>query len=98
MIKKYIKNETAMDIICSICERAYPGTDCEPADCEWMKMLAEKSVDAAPVVRCKDCKYYRRSELHPRIRFCYRLRYPTENISVGYNFADDGFCSYGERR
>lgn len=50
MIKPYIKNETAVDIICSICDRVYPGMGCEPADCEWMKMLAEESVDAAPVV------------------------------------------------
>lgn len=45
MIKPYIKNETAVDIICSICDRMYPGMDCEPADCEWMKMLTEESVD-----------------------------------------------------
>ena len=55
MIKPYIKNETAVDIICSICDRMYPGMDCEPADCEWMKMLAEEAVDAVPVVRCRDC-------------------------------------------
>lgn len=58
MIKPYIKNETAVDIICSICDKMYPGMDCEPADCEWMKMLAEEAVDAVPVVRCKDCKYF----------------------------------------
>lgn len=58
MIKPYIKNETAVDIICSICDRMYPGMDCEPSDCEWMKMLAEEAVDAVPVVRCKDCKYF----------------------------------------
>lgn len=58
MIKPYIKNETAVDIICSICDRMYPGMDCEPADCEWMKMLAEEAVDAVPVVSCKDCKYF----------------------------------------
>lgn len=98
MIKPYIKNETAVDIICSICDRMYPGMDCEPADCEWMKMLTEESVDAAPVVRCKDCKYYKISELHPPFKFCFRLRHPTENRSVGYRFADDDFCSYGERR
>lgn len=62
MIKPYIKSETAEEIICSICDRMYPGMGCEPADCEyadceWMKMLAEESVDAAPVVRCKDCEY-----------------------------------------
>lgn len=53
MIKPYIKNETAVDIICSICDRMYPGMDCEPADCEWMKMLTEESVDAAPVVHAR---------------------------------------------
>lgn len=53
MIKPYIKNETAVDIICSICDRMYPGMDCEPADCEWMKMLAEESVDAVPVVHAR---------------------------------------------
>lgn len=98
MIKPYIKNETAVDIICSICDRVYPGMGCEPADCEWMKMLAEESADAVPVVRCRDCKYYKTSELLPPNKFCFRLRHPTENRSVGYNFADDDFCSHGERK
>lgn len=57
MIKPYIKNETAVDIICSICDKT--RADCEPADCEWMKMLAEEAVDAVPVVRCKGCKYFK---------------------------------------
>ena len=55
-------------------------------------------VDAVPVVRCKDCKYYKISQLLPPHKFCFRLRHPTENRSVGYNFADDDFCSHGERR
>lgn len=56
------------------------------------------TVDAEVVVRCKDCKYYKISELHPPYKFCFRLRHPTENRSVGYNFADDDFCSHGECR
>lgn len=48
MIKPYIKSETAVEIICSICDKT--RADCEPADCKWMKMLAEESVDAVPVV------------------------------------------------
>ena len=56
------------------------------------------TVDVVPVVRCKDCKYYKTSELLPPHKFCFRLRHPTENRSVGYNFADDDFCSHGERR
>lgn len=84
MIKPYIKNETAVDIICSICDRMYPGMDCEPADCEWMKMLAEESVDAAPVVRCKDCKYRDGTQGQPNI-LCAQMH-------------EDDFCSYGECR
>lgn len=56
------------------------------------------AADVVPVVRCKDCKYYKTSELLPPHKFCFRLRHPTENRSVGYNFAADDFCSHGERK
>lgn len=103
MIKPYIKNETAVEIICSICDRMYPGMDCEPADCEWMKMLAEESVDAAPVVRCKDCKH---GELYARIDgetgvYCNCsnsiFQYANEHTFTPARDIDD-FCSYGERK
>lgn len=57
------------------------------------------TVDAVPVVRCKDCKWYKESkhsELNS-LRFCYRLRNDS-GIPVGYNWDDNDFCSYGERR
>ena len=88
MIKPYIKNETAVEIICRICDRVYPGMGCEPADCEWMKMLAEESVDAVPVVRCKGCKYS-----YEDLRGLYCSYGPCE----GYNVPDDFFCKCGER-
>lgn len=56
------------------------------------------TVDAVEVVRCKDCKYYNLSELLGPNKFCFRLKHPTENRVIGYNFAPDDFCSYGERR
>lgn len=56
------------------------------------------TVDAVPIVRCKDCKYYTRSELLAPNKFCFRLKHPAENRVIGYNFAPDDFCSYGERR
>ena len=54
--------------------------------------------NAVRVVRCKECKYYREGEIMEGIKFCYRLRHPTEDRHIGYNFADDDFCSYGERK
>ena len=56
------------------------------------------SVDAIPVVRCKDCKYYRN---HPN-GLCYLHTEPKENEREYSGEAvcvePDDFCSYGERR
>ena len=59
---------------------------------------AAPTVDAVPVVRCKDCKHYRN---YPN-RMCYLHTEPKEN-EHGYSgeavFVEpDDFCSYGERR
>lgn len=59
---------------------------------------AAKTVDAVPIVRCKDCKYYNWGELLAPNKFCFRLKHPIENRVIGYNFAPDDFCSYGERK
>ena len=55
------------------------------------------TVDAVEVVRCKDCKYYREGAIFKDIKFCFRLR-GDNGKPVGYNFSEDDFCSYGERR
>ena len=95
MIKPYIKNETAVDIICSICDRMYPGMDCEPADCEWMKMLAEEAVDAVPAVRCKDCmNYLIVDEFDGGKRYMCKVNHFSYINSDG----DMHYCSYGERK
>ena len=89
MIKPYIKNETAVDIICSICDKT--RADCEPADCKWMKKLEEESVDAEPVVRCKDC------QLADGIGGCpIRLSGLTSRDEALPHKGD--FCSYGKRK
>lgn len=54
--------------------------------------------DVAPVVRCRDCKYYRVSAMLAPNKFCFRLKHPVEDRPIGYNFAPDDFCSHGERK
>jgi len=54
------------------------------------------TIYAVPVVRCKDCKYYRKGKVLSPQKFCFRLR-GRGGEEIGYNFADDDFCSYGER-
>lgn len=62
---------------------------------DWMD--AQTTIDAVPVVRCKDCKDYAPieqdlilSEAHQKAGMCNRKM-------LGL-IAEDGFCSYGERK
>jgi len=63
-----------------------------------MLVVDAPTVDAVEVVRCKDCKHYKEGELLAPNKFCFRLMHPTENRHIGYNFSDNDFCSYGERK
>ena len=62
------------------------------------KLIEEaQSVDAVEVVRCKDCKWYKEGKYLAPNKFCYRLK-DRSGEHIGYNFSDDDFCSYGERK
>lgn len=54
------------------------------------------TVDVAEVVYCKDCKYHKESDKLSPNKFCYRLL-DRDGNHIGYNFADDDFCSYGAK-
>lgn len=84
---EYTKIETARAIICDFCNQLYSDEPCEPADCDWLRMLEEDAANVALVVRCKDCKHHYDCGVH----FCDRL---------GMDCPDDSdfFCSYGERK
>lgn len=61
-------------------------------------VMGAHTIDAVPVVRCKDCKHYRN---HPN-GLCYALTEPYDN-ERGYKgdthcVEPDDFCSYGERK
>lgn len=63
------------------------------------RLLADMpAADVAPVVQCKDCKYYRVGAMLAPNKFCFRLKHPVEDRPIGYNFAPDDFCSHGERK
>lgn len=83
---EYTKIETARVIICDFCNQLYSDEPCEPADCDWLRMLEENAADVAPVVRCRDCKYHHDCGIH----FCDR---------IGMDCPDDSefFCKYGAR-
>lgn len=85
---EYTKIETARAIICDFCNQLYSDEPCEPADCDWLRMLEEDAADVAPVVHCKDCTH--RTEMgncgHPRHHVILPTAYPYD------------FCSYGARK
>ena len=56
------------------------------------------TIDAVPVVRCNDCKYYKESRVLSPNKFCFRLSHPTEPGKIGYNFSENDFCSRGVRK
>ena len=58
---------------------------------EAMKMVRKQpTIDAVPVVRCKDCKYWQDNN----------GGYPNDECRWGKNETPDAddFCSYGERK
>lgn len=56
----------------------------------WDRILREaKTVDAVPVVRCKDCKWW-----HDWNGECYG----NGNMGYGVGRKADDFCSWGERK
>lgn len=61
---------------------------------EW---LEQNTVDAVPVVRCKDCKYSHDHEINRNYR-CHRHARDGYSQVFDATFTDNDFCSYGERR
>lgn len=104
----YTNIETAMEIICDLCEDLYLDVFCPEkpnlgnnlGKCGRRKYLEEDAADVVPVVRCKDCKHSTLpSELtqrygKPGTLTCHNMHAPSNRRNVGSN----DFCSYGERK
>lgn len=101
-MSEYVKIKTARTIICDLCNELYSDEPCEPADCDWLRMLEEDAGDVVTVVRCKDCKHYA-----PEIEYCgIHSHFVTRNGDFCYpdessewkTFSPADYCSQGERR
>lgn len=58
---------------------------------------AAPTIDAVPVVRCRECKFYRefRTKRYSQLmRLCYRMG----KHDMEYPVKPDDFCSYGQRK
>lgn len=87
---EYTKIETARAIICDFCNQLYSDEPCEPADCDWLRMLEEDAADVAPVVRCEDCLFWEFGENECESwQWCKALH---------RDMPPHAFCSLGERK
>ena len=87
-LKRYTEMERDGKIIFAACEVKQDFAD----------MISNAAtVDAVPVVRCRDCKWYMPGELFTDIMFCHRLK-KDNGKPAKYNYCADDFCSYGERK
>ena len=69
-----------------------------PARCVKFTLWLNKTVDAVPVVRCKDCKYWRDSWVAPDGKHTHGYCYIEDADDVIVGRWGDDFCSYGERK
>lgn len=51
---EYTKIKTARTIICDFCNQLYSDEPCEPADCDWLRMLEEDAVSVPQWISVKD--------------------------------------------
>lgn len=72
---EYTKIETARAIICDFCNQLYSDEPCEPADCDWLRMLDEDAADVVPVV------HGQRIEREEKPIFPHELVGPTEAVA-----------------
>ena len=53
-------------------------------------LLGTKTADVAPVVRCKECRYYQNAKVNKKgFLIC---------PASGMEITEDDYCSYGERK
>lgn len=80
--------------------------DADVAD-KWMRqnnafidaaiLKAIPTIDAVPVVRCRECKFYREfrtKRYNQPMRLCYRMG----KHDMEYPVKPEDFCSYGQRK
>lgn len=87
-MSEYAKIKTARTIICDLCNELHSDEPCEPADCDWLRMLEEDAGDLVTVVRCEKCAYHEDEE--PGMVYCPRI--------LGGWVSNEFFCGEGKRR
>ena len=91
--KKYLDDCDCCKNCTDGAKRMYICVDCQLPDCcdyRWERIINEQStIDAVPVIRCRDCKKYKQGMTVTEWYFC---------SMTGALVDGQDFCSYGERK
>ena len=60
--------------------------------------ITSKIIDFAPVVRCKDCKYFDHSDFGKGEEYWCKHFVSTDDYAHCHKVIEDDFCSWAERR
>lgn len=91
-------NEDAYDVLEIAAEYGYESQWAAVRDMQKVFTDAQ-TVDAVPVVRCRECKYFavtKDNDLHLKVSGCYHLKKLGEEYPLVVQ--GDGYCSWGQRR
>lgn len=95
---KYIEIEAALQSACKGCNIEFDDQSCEPCDCYIReKLLAVPTIDAVPVVRCRECKHWKPSGSKAGNSFS-DMEYIGGCEFTNYYRSESDFCSHGERK
>ena len=83
--------------MCELCHQDYSDEPCEPSDCVFYNAIENApTIDAVPVVRCRDCKWFNHYTVECEINDVATDHEGGASFSI--NFGPDDFCSYGQRK
>lgn len=80
---RLIDADALMDVFCDNCGNAWR---CRAPCIEYEQVMHAPTIDAEPVVRCKDCEYFEYGN------------YCSESKMEHSKCRPDDFCSYGKRK
>ena len=98
---RLIDADALMNVICEKFQEHYGNTVYQFIH-DFLRFVVRQirkapTIDAVPVVRCKDCKHYRTETAMTFVRNGAHIRC-CDCDNVSRLMRDDDFCSYGERR
>lgn len=87
-----ISRADAIEAMCRECGNLEEYGDCSSCGCAEKNAIEElPSAEPVGVIRCKDCKHYKKINPKAKSGMCYK-----DIVASAWN--DDGFCSRGERK